>query len=103
MIPIDKDGIYWIDADSDSFILKKKRTTDPTHKWSKGAVKTHFDTIGYYSSINSLFEGFSRHSTRDIFELTDDIQEIKDLLKEIRDAIHRVGVEYQKEGEPSHV
>lgn len=78
MIIINED--YRIKADSQNFILCKKRIVDD--KKSKDFGKEVWDNVGYYGTISNALGGFVKKATRD-FVSKEKKQDIRDVIKEV--------------------
>lgn len=71
---------YFLDSDSNCFMLKEKIIIKD--KTSKNFGKEDYNTLGYYSSIESSLRGLAKYELKK-FVGKNKIQEIQDLIKKI--------------------
>ena len=71
---------YFLDADSNNFMLKEK--TINKDKKSKNFGKEDYNTLGYYSTIESALKGLVKSELRKFIGKSK-IQEVEDLTKKI--------------------
>ena len=73
---------YFLDADSNNFMLKEK--TINKDKKSKNFGKEDYNTLGYYSTIESALKGLVKSELRKFIGKSK-IQEVEDLTKKIEE------------------
>ena len=72
---------YYIDADSKNYVLKEKNSIQDENSENYG--KEVFKERGYYTSLESLFEGMIKLNLREFISKAEE-KDIKDLIKEIK-------------------
>jgi hypothetical protein len=45
---------YRIESDKYNYILKNRKVSDPTHRFSKGIAKETWEDVGYFSKLEHL-------------------------------------------------
>lgn len=72
---------FYINADSNCYMLQEKTTVQ--EKASKNYGKEIFNTIGYYSTIESCLKGILKTTTREYISKSDK-NSINDLITQIK-------------------
>lgn len=77
MIQIYED--YYLDADTQQFILTKKRVSKPSEKNNVEGGKVYFTAIGYYQRIEGIFDRVVRECEKDCI-MSESVVTFKDLI-----------------------
>lgn len=93
MIQIYKD--FYLGATSTCFVLMQQKVVEPSHlnHFKGGNVK--YDTIGYYTKIESIYQRIVRTIEKDLLQdeeiktLKDFIQKMCSIISEIEQTVHQ--------------